>query len=280
MITRLAQRLIPALALSATVSAPMWAQALDGRGIRTSMFETFVGKHQLLVFPIAASSRDHNFEYQPASLGYGLQEDFRGRFSSREAQLFLAYGVTDWLAIELETSDIRAHFDKSSSDTSATPATITESGIADYAAQVRLRLGQERGRRPEIFAAVEVNPPVSWRKVLIGDAQWDVKGEIGATRAYHWGTMTFRTTVEYNRGDTHWDLGETSLEYLRPVSRAWRLFLAIEGGENGAPDEWTLVSAAGWRVRDGLYLKFANALGVFSKSTDWEPQIGVLWAIR
>jgi hypothetical protein len=273
MIARVAKRTVAALGVLATVAPSVSAQVDSGPGIRTSMFETFIGKHQLLVFPILATTRDHNFEYQPAAFGYGLQEDFRGHFSSREAQLFLAYGVTDWLAIELETSEIHAHFVKSPGDTSATPATITESGIADYAGQVRVRLGQ-------IFAAVEVNPPVYRKKVLIGDSQWNVKGEIGATRGYRWGSMTFRTTVEYNRGDRHWDLGETSLEYLRPVSRTWRMLLAIEGGENGGPDEWTLVTAAGWRVRDGLYLKFANALGLFSKSTDWEPQVGVLWAIR
>jgi len=63
------------------------------------------------------------------------------------------------------------------------------------------------------------------------------------TRGFHFGTMTLRTTVEYNHGDHHWDLGETSLEYLRRLSPAWRILLAIEGGETGAPDEWVFVTA-------------------------------------
>ena len=104
----------------------------------------------------------------------------------------------------------------------------------------------ERGHAPEFFASVEVLPPSHGHQPLIGDAQWAVKGEIGAVRGFRWGTMTFRTTIEYNRGDTHWDLGETSLEYLRQVSPAWRMLLAIEGGEGGAPDDWVLVSAARW----------------------------------
>ena len=187
------------------------------------MFATFVARHQLLVFPFAAYTHDHNFEYQPAALGYGLQEDFRGRYSSTAGQLFVAYGITDWLALELESSDIRAHFEKSRSDTSATPARINESGIADFSGQVRLRLGRERGRRPEFFAGIEILPPSYRHRVLIGEPRWDVKGEIGATRGYRWGTMTFRTTIEYNHGDTHWDVGETSIEYLRQVSRTWRL---------------------------------------------------------
>jgi len=56
--------------------------------------------------------------------------------------------------------------------------------------------------------------------------------------------------------------------------------LAIEGGESGAPDEFVLVSAAGWRVRDDVYVKVANAVGLFSKSTDWEPQLGLMFAIH
>jgi hypothetical protein len=92
--------------------------------------------------------------------------------------------------------------------------------------------------------------------------------------------MTFRTTVEYNRGDTHWDLGETSIEYLRQLSSAWRLFLAVEGGEGGAPDDFAFVSGARWRVAPGVFLKFDNALGLMSKSTDWESQLGVVWSVR
>jgi len=64
--------------------------------------------------------------------------------------------------------------------------------------------------------------------------------------------MTFKTTVEYNHGDHHWDLGETSLEYLRRLSPDWRILLAIEGGETGAPDEWVLVTAGQWRIAKPL----------------------------
>jgi hypothetical protein len=92
--------------------------------------------------------------------------------------------------------------------------------------------------------------------------------------------MTLRTTVEYNHGDHHWDLGETSLEYLRRLSPDWRILLAIEGGETGAPDEWVFVTAGQWRIANRFFLKFANGFGLMSKSTDWEPQIGILWELR
>ena len=88
--------------------------------------------------------------------------------------------------------------------------------------------------------------------------------------------MTFRTTIEYNHDDQSWELGETSLEYLRQLSPSWRILLGIEGGEGGAPDDYSFVAAGHWRVARGIDLKLANWVGLQSKSTDWEVQFGVL----
>jgi len=90
--------------------------------------------------------------------------------------------VTDWLAAEIEGSLITADFEKSPADTFGTPATLHESGLSDIAGSLRLRFVRERGSRPEFFGSVEVLPPQHGNKVLIGDAEWDVKGEIGAVR--------------------------------------------------------------------------------------------------
>ena len=247
-----------------------------GRGVRTSEFQTYIERGQFFLLPSVSYVRDHNLEYSPLDWGYGTQVDLRGTFHSSQAGLFLAYGVTDWLAVELEGSYLSAHFERSPSDTTATPSTINNSGVADFAGQVRVRFAQERGWRPEIWGALEVIPRAQRRQILIGDKLTDVKGEIGLTRGYRFGTMTLRTTIEYNHGDHHWDLGETSIEYLRRLSPAWRIMLAIEGGEGGAPDEFVFVTAAQWRVARSAYIKFANGYGFMSKSTDWEPQLGVL----
>jgi hypothetical protein len=251
-----------------------------GPGVRTSEFQTYVARHQLLLLTSAAYIRDHNLEYNPLDWGYGSQEGLRASYRSSEAQLVLAYGITDWLGVELQGSNVSARFERSPSDTSATPARIRESGFGDFAGQVRVRLAQEHGRRPEIFGAVEVIPAAQRGRVLIGDAHWDVNGEIGVVRGFGFGTMTLRTTIEYNHGDSHWDLGETSLEYLRRLSTSWRVLLAIEGGETGALDEWTFVTAGQWRIANGCYVKFANGFGLMSKSTDWEPQVGLLFEVR
>ena len=251
-----------------------------GRGVRSSEFQTFIQRHQLLLLPSSAHIRDHNLEYNPLDWGYGNQTDLRGKFRSSSAQLLIAYGVTDWLAFELEGSYVSARFERSPRDTTATPALIRESGVGDFAGHARLRFAQERGRRPEVWGSLEVIPANQKRKVLIGDKFRDLKGEIGLTRGFHFGTMTLRTTIERNHGDHHWDLGETSLEYLRRLSPAWRILLAIEGGESGALDEWVFVTAGQWRIANGCYLKLANAVGLAWKATDWEPQVGILWEIR
>jgi len=250
-----------------------------GTGQPTSLFGTYIERGQLILFPFFAFTRDGNMEYQPSALGYGSDQDFRGRYHSTQAQLFVAYGFTDWFAIEIESSRIRARLDKSPDDTSAVPSRIDETGLADIEAQMRFRLARERGRRPEIFASLEMIPAQQRSKVLIGDAQWNFKSSVGVIRGFRFGTMTFKTSVEYNRGDKHWDLGETSLEYLRQLNTGTRLFLAIEGGEGGAPDDYGLVAGIQWRLTPGVFLKFDNAVGLMSKATDWETQIGLLWQL-
>jgi hypothetical protein len=250
-----------------------------GPGVPTSRFGMYVGRGALLVNPFFAYSTDHNREYQPAKLGYGLVQDYRGRFRSVEALLFVAYGLTDWLAVEFEASRIRATLDKAPSDTSAMPSRIAESGLGDVEGQVRARLMREGRGRPEVFGFLEVTIPSQRGKVLIGNPDWDARPGIGLVRAFPWGTMTSRVTVEYNHDDRLWDLGEFAIEYLKRLSPSWHLNLAFEGGETGAMDEWDLVAGVQWRIRDRFFLKLNNAIGLMSKSTDWAPELGVVWSL-
>jgi hypothetical protein len=275
------------MAVLVLIAAPAQGQGqvrnrvgLDELGVRSSLFETYVRPGQLLIYPHGAYSTDHNLDYTPADLDYGADTNaLQGRFHSTEAQVFVAYGVTEWLALEAEGSQISATFHRSARDTSAVPTRIHESGLSDWAVQARMRVARQRGAWPQVFAAFELTPPMHKTTRLIGDRQWNLKGEVGLARDYGWGTLSARTVIEWNRGDHHWDLGETSLEYLRQVSSAGRLLFAIEGGEGGALDEWTFVSAGRWRVARGVDIKFANAFGLQSKSTDWETQLGLMFTL-
>jgi hypothetical protein len=260
------------------------AQANDrsrdrGAGVLTSMFATYVERGQVLVFPFFAYSRDHNLEYGAGKLGFPLNQDFRGRFHSSEEQLFIAYGLTNRLALEFEAGFVRATLDRSPSDTGGGPQRLVQSGFADVEAQLRFRLKTESNQWPEVFSYLEVTAPTQKARPLIGDQQWDFRPGIGLIRGFSWGTLVSRVTVEYNHDDKLWDLGEFSVEYLKRLSPAWRINLAIEGGETGAPDEWNLISGVQWRASKGLTLRFDNGLGLSSKATDWAPQIGLMLSL-
>jgi hypothetical protein len=82
---------LPQPAVAQTNSIPEYLRD-RGTGIPASIFGTFIRRGELLVYPFYAYSRDNNREYQPAKLGFGLNEDFRGRFRSSESLIFVGYG--------------------------------------------------------------------------------------------------------------------------------------------------------------------------------------------
>ncbi len=250
-----------------------------GSGLPTSIYGTYVRPGELLIFPFFGYSLDNNREYQPKQLGYGLDEDFRGHFKSSAGQLFLAYGVNDWLALEFEAAYLSARLEKSPNDPNGVHTTVKESGLADIEGQLRFCWMKETDHRPEIFGFVEITVPSQRHKFLIGDPDWDFRPGVGISRNYTWGKVTFRTDLEYNREASSVDIGETALEYLKGLSNTWQMYLSLEGGEGGAPDEWSLIGGLHWQIAGNTFLKVDNAVGISSKATDWEPQIGLLFSI-
>jgi hypothetical protein len=65
-----------------------------GAGIHTSMFGTYIGKGEWVVYPFFELYRDDNMEYSPNDFGYGLDQDFRGKFRASEGLLFVGYGLS------------------------------------------------------------------------------------------------------------------------------------------------------------------------------------------
>jgi hypothetical protein len=249
-----------------------------GTGIPSSQFGTYISRGEFLIYPFFAYSLDNNREYQPSALGFGLNQDFRGKFKSYEGQIFLAYGVNDWLALEFSASYISATLDKSPSDPSATPAQIKESGVADLEGQLRFRLMHEGNRRPELFGFLEMTPATQTDKVLISEPDWDLKPGVGVVRGFSWGTMQVKIAAEWNREASSPDLGEVTIEYLKRLSPTFRLNVAVEGGEGGAPDEFELITGLRCRIANGVYIKFDNSVGISSKATDWAPEIGLMFS--
>jgi hypothetical protein len=245
-----------------------------GTGLPTSMFGTYVRKGELLVYPFFEYYRDHNFEYKPEEMGFGLDEDFRGRYRASEGLLFIGYGISDRLAVEFEAAIITAELEKSPDDPSGVPARIEESGSGDVEGQIRYRWAFENERRPEIFSYFEAVSPQQKDKLLIGTPDWEFKLGSGLIKGYPWGTMTARLALDYEVEATKLDAGEYAVEYQRRLSRSWRIYLGLEGSQ----DELSFVPEAQWRVARRATVKLNSAVGVTSKATDWAPEVGVVFS--
>jgi hypothetical protein len=256
------------------------AQAQDrsdrGPGLPTSMFGTYIERGQFLFYPFLEYYHDDNAEYSPQELGYGLDQDFRGRYRAIEGLIFLGYGISDRLAIELEAAWISARLDTSPQDPTAVPDRIEESGLGDVEGQIRFRWRSETASAPEIFSYFETVLPLQRDRRLIGTADWEFKFGTGIVRGFSWGTTTLRAAVEYNTADRKMELGEFALEYLKRISPQLRAYLGVEGTQ----DEIELIPELQVFLRPTIVLKLNSAVGVTSKANDWAPEIGLLFVFN
>lgn len=246
-----------------------------GPGVATSLAGVYIQKGELILHPFVEYARDHNREYQPRDFGVGPDVDFRGRSRHYAGQIFIGYGITDWLAVEVEGAYLRETLDKSSRDTFPTPRRIDESGVSDIEAQIRLLPLRETAHRPELFAFLEFTARTQASKLLIGEPDWDLKPGVGFTRGFAWGTLTVRASGEYNRAGKNLDFGEVGVGYLKQLAPSWRVFLGVEGGEGGAMDEWEFLPGVQWRPTPALLIRLESSFGLSSKAPDWSPQVGL-----
>ena len=234
-------------------------------------------KGELLVYPFFEWYSDSDLEYKPAEFGYGLDADFRGRYRASEGLLFLGYGIARDVAIELEAAVIAAELEKSPTDPSTMPAKLRESGLGDVEGQLRWRLQEEMKGRPEIFTYFETVFPFQRNKTLIGTSSWEFKLGVGAIRGYPWGTMTARVAVENARdeGKRKFEAGEYAIEYLRRLSRTWRVVAVIEGNQL---DEVALITEAQWHIHPRVFVKLNTGWGLTTNATDFAPEIGIMFS--
>ncbi len=246
-----------------------------GTGVATLMFGTYVRKGELLFYPFAEWYADKDLEYKPSELGYGIAEDFRGRYSASEALLFLGYGLTEDVALELEGAVISAELEKSPNDPSAMPSEIEEHGLGDVEAQIRWRFRRETETRPELFTYFETVFPLQKHRKLIGTSAWEYKLGFGMTRGYRWGTMTLRAAGEYSGEERKLEAGEYAIEYLRRLSPKWRVASVIEGNQL---DEVALITEVQWHLLPRAFIKLNNGWGITRNATDFAPEVGVMFA--
>jgi hypothetical protein len=250
-----------------------------GTGVPTSMFGTYIRRGELILYPFYEYYEDDDFEYKPSELGYPDppgEPDYRGRYRAHEGLFFLAYGISDNLAIEMEAAVIDASFDKSPTDPSAVPARIEESGLGDVEGQLRWRWKTETESRPELFSYFEAVIPHAQEKVLIGTPGWELKLGTGLVKGFGWGTLTARLAVDYEEASTsHFALGEYAVEYLKRLSPHWRVYVGLEGTE----DELSLITEVQWHLTRNVFVRLNNGLGLTSKALDWSPEVGILFTL-
>jgi len=244
-----------------------------GTGIASSMFGTYIDRGEVIFYTYYEYYYDQDAEYKPAELGYGLEMDFRGRYRAHEGLIFLGYGITDRLAIELEAAMITATQYKSKEDPSDMPGKLEESGLGDVESQLRWRWTQETRERPEIFTYYETVFPLQKEKKLIGTQDWELKLGSGLTKGFKWGTMTLRLATEYVPSESKMELGEYAVEYLKRVSKLFRFYVGVEGSQ----DEVEFITDFQFHLHPNAFIRINNAFGVTSKATDYAPEVGILF---
>jgi hypothetical protein len=240
------------------------------------MFGTYIQRGEWLVYPFVEKYRDKNLEYSPDEYGYPLDADFRGQYDATEALLFMAYGFTNRLALEMEVAVIEAEVKKDPNDPTGFPAQLEESGLGDVEGQLRYRWNNETDRAPEVFSYFETVFPLQKNKQLIGTQNWEFKLGSGVVRGFSWGTATVRAAVEYDAADKNLALGEMAVEYLKRVNSSLRLFAGIEGVQ----DEVEGIVEVQWFLKPNVFLKINNAFGLTSKATDYAPEFGIMFSFR
>ena len=252
-----------------------------GPGVPTSNLGTYVGVGELLVEPAFEYRRNRDLEYNPVDLGFASPSEYKGRYRESEELLFLAYGLSDRLAVELEAGLIQASLRKAANDTSALPERLTESGLGKLRTRLDWRWLTESGRRPEVFSYGEVFFPHDRGNRLVGSPDWVANAGAGVTRGFRWGTLTLRAGIKYEAASasvTDWQ--EYAVEYLKRLSSKVSIVGAVVVVEG---DEGYLVTQLQWHMSPRADVKLTNRFGVTaqalswtSNSFDWAPGIGVV----
>lgn len=246
-----------------------------GGGVPTSQFGIYIHQGEWMVYTFYEYTKTSAFEYKPSELGFSGNEDFLGSLVEHESLVFISHGLTDRVELEFEAAlNNSATFEKDPTDPSAVPDQVHESGLGDVEGQIRWRWTDETERRPELFSFFETAFPLQKDRVLIGTHDWEFNLGLGVIKGHSWGTLTGRVAVAYDGEDGTIDLGEYAVEYLKKVSRTWRLLAAVEVES----DEVSLIGEGQARLSPHVLLKLNCGFGLSQKAPDLAPEAGVLFS--
>ena len=272
----------PALAAGSEDDAARTAEQLPyylkdrGTGVALSMFGTYARRGELIVYPYWEYYVDNSRQYSPQEFNFEGTQDFSGRYRESEGLFFVAYGLTDNLAVQAEIAAAKASLEKAPGDLSALPRRYESSGLTSFETQLRWRMRKEDEHRPELWSYLDVVYPTNRANPLIGTAGVEAELGFGITRGFRWGTLTARFSGAYEGASTtHFAVGEYGIEYLKRISPRWRIFAGINGHETA----FTLITEAQWHVHRNVFIRFNQEIGLTSEANDWEPQLGILFIL-
>lgn len=245
-----------------------------GSGSPTSMFGTYCRKGELLLYPFYEYYINNDEVYSPEDFLYLDTEEYEGKYRASETLIFIGYGITEDIVVELEAAYIDASLERAEDDASGMPTKMSESGIGDVQMQLDWRFARETERHPEAFSYLEVVFPTQDKGALIGTTDWQVKCGVGCIKGFGFGTMSIRVSAEYDADTGETDVGEAAIEYLKRFSQDWRVYLGLEG----TTDEVELINEIQWHFSKNAFLKVNNGFGVTPAAPDWAPEIGVMFS--
>lgn len=270
----LAVLLVPTHALSAENPLPYYLND-RGEGVTTSLFGTYIKKQELLVYPFYEYIKSDKEEYHGSELGGVGETDFLGKIEEHEFGLFIAYGLSEDMALEFEAilyGDIT--FDKALNDTtSGIPSRIKESGLGAVETNFRWRLRRETEDQSELWVNFEVEYPLQKDKLLLGASDWEFSVGIGWVKGYRWGTITPRISVTYDRSESEVELGEYAVEYLSKESDDFRWVSTLEGEDS----DISLIFETQWRIDKNSFWKIGSGFGLTGDAEAFSPELGVMY---
>ena len=245
-----------------------------GHGIPTSQFGTYIREGELLIYSFYEYYKDNNIEYEANDFGYLSKKEVRGIYKAHEGLIFVGYGITEQLAVEVEAGIISAKLYKSEHDTSRMPSLLSESGLSDVEGQIRWRWNREAVDIPEFYNYFEFVFPTGKSNSLIGTSEWEFKLGTGLIKGFNWGTLTLRAAFDYAMKEKKIEFGEYALEYLKRISDKFRIFVMIEGSE----DEASIVPEIQWHINPNIFLKAGSGITLTSKAIDFAPEVGIMFS--
>ena len=276
----------PLVAIAALVAPPgigLAQEALPGylsdrgEGVTTSLFGTYVRGGELLVYPFYEYERNTGDEYHGSELGFAPDEtDYLGESEVHQVLLFLGYGLTEDLAVELEFALYESKVLRKAPDdsTSGIPEEIEESGFGELETQIRWRVSREGSGRPEVFTFLEVGYPLQKDDTIIGIQDWEGGLGLGIVKGFSWGTLTPRISLEYEHGEGELEFGEWALEYLKRTSDTFRFVSTLEGES----DEVSIIGEVQVWLSPRAFLKLNSGFGLTEKSPDIAPEVGIMFS--